>query len=150
MKAYSSLSINNGLLIPAFVIGIPVLFAFGYYSTVHNLTWVLVSFIYGLILFATVFSSAGAYAYILDSHRNLSVEVSVAYVIMRKLFWFGASHFMPSWLEVSGAPTTFYIMGGIQAGITIVSVFAYIYGKVCRDSIHRHDPLEILGLLSNT
>lgn len=147
---------NNGLfepeyrqwlMIPAFFVGIPGLFAFGYYATEQNITWVLVSFIYGLILFATVFSSAGAYAYILDSHRNLSVEVSVAYVMLRNFFWFGASYFMPSWLEASGAPKTFYIMGAIQATITLISVSGYVYGKISRDWIHRHDPLKSLGLM---
>ena len=147
---------NNGLFepeyrqwltIPAFFVGIPGLFAFGYYATERDITWVLVSFIYGLIVFATVFSSASAYAYILDSHRNLSVEVSVAYVMLRNLFWFGASYFMPTWLETSGAPKTFYIMAGIQAGITLISIAAYIYGKISRDWIHRHDPLKFLGLI---
>ena len=138
---------RHWLMIPAFLIGIPGLFAFGYYAAEPRVTWVLVSFIYGLIVFATVFSSAGAYAYILDSHRNLSVEVSVAYVMLRNLFWFGASYFMPLWLEASGAPRTFYIMAAIQAGITILSIAAYTYGKVCRDWIHRHDPLKFLGLI---
>lgn len=90
------------LVIPAFFVGIPGLFAFGYYAAEPHPHWVMVSFIYGLIVFATVFSSAGAYAYILDSHRGLSVEVSVAYVMLRNFLWFGASWFMPSWLEASG------------------------------------------------
>ena len=134
-------------MIPAFVIGIPGLFAFGYYSTERNITWVLVSFIYGLIVFATVFSSASAYAYILDSHRNLSGEVSVAYIMLRNFLWFGASYFMPSWLEASGAPRTFYVIGGIQAGITLISIVAYTHGKISRDWIHRHDPLKFFGLI---
>lgn len=147
---------NNGLfepeyrqwlMIPAFFVGIPGLFAFGYYATERDITWVLVSFIYGLIVFATVFSSASAYAYILDSHQNLSVEVSVAYVMLRNFFWFGASYFMPTWLETSGAPKTFYIMAGIQAGITLISISAYFYGKISRDWIHRHDPLKSLRLI---
>ncbi len=135
------------LMIPAFFVGIPGLCAFGYYGAHQHPSWAMVSFIYGLIVFATVFSSAGAYAYILDSHRNLSVEVSVAYVMLRNLFWFGASWFMPWWLESSGAPMTFYIMAGIQAGITLISLLAYVYGKVSRDWIHRHDPLKYLGML---
>lgn len=134
-------------MVPAFIIGIPGLFAFGYYSTREHITWVVVSFIYGLIVFATVFSSASAYAYILDSHRNLSVEVSVAFVMLRNFFWFGASYFMPLWLEASGAAHTFYIIGAIQAGIMLISVFAYVYGKVSRDWIHKHDPLRFLGLV---
>ena len=135
------------LVIPAFFVGIPGVFAFGYYATRKDISWVLISFIYGLIVCATVFSSAGAYAYILDSHRNLSVEVSVAYVMLRNFFWFGASWFMPSWLEASGAAKTFYIIGGIQTGITLLSVLAYYYGKVGRYWIHRHDPLKALRLL---
>lgn len=135
------------LLIPAFFVGIPGVFAFGYYATQTNISWVLISFIYSLIVCATVFSSAGAYAYILDSHRNLSVEVSVAYVMLRNLFWFGASWFMPSWLEVSGAAKTFYVIGGIQTGITILSLLAYRYGKVGRHWINRHEPLRAMHLL---
>ena len=147
---------NNGLfepeyrqwlVIPAFFVGIPGLCAFGYYASKSNITWVLVSFIYGLIVFATVFSSAGAYSYILDSHRNLSVEVSVAYVMMRNLFWFGASYYLPPWLERSGAPTVFYIIAGMQAGITLLSIFAYRYGKVGRELLHQYDPMRMLGLM---
>lgn len=147
---------NNGLfepefrqwlMIPAFIIGIPGLFAFGYYSTERNISWVMVSFIFGLIVFGTVFSSASAYAYILDSHRNISIEVSVAYVMLRNFFWFGASYFMPTWLEASGAANTFYIIGGIQAGISLISIMAYTHGKIARDWIHRHDPMKALGLV---
>lgn len=135
------------LLIPAFFVGIPGVFAFGHYATQRDDSWVLISFIYSLIVCATVFSSAGAYAYILDSHRDLSVEVSVAYVVLRNLLWFGASWFMPSWLEVSGAAKTFYTIGGIQTGISIIAVLGYRYGKVGRYWINRHDPLRALHLL---
>jgi len=147
---------NNGLfepefrqwlMIPAIVTGIPGLFAFGYYSTGRNISWMMVSFIFGLIVFGTVFSSASAYAYILDSHRNLSVEVSVAYVMLRNFFWFGASYFMPTWLEASGAANMFYIIGGIQAGISLISIVAYTHGKIARDWIHRRNPLKASGLI---
>ena len=135
------------LVIPAFIVGIPGLFAFGAYGSERNINWVLVSFIYGLILFGTVFSSAAAFAYILDSHRNLSAEVSVAFVMLRNFFWFGASYFIPGWLEGSGPAVVFEAMGGIQTAISVLSILAYVYGKVSRKFIQRHDPLKFLGLL---
>ena len=67
--------------------------------------------------------------------------------MLRNYLWFGARCLIPSWLEASEVLKTSYSIGGVQAGITFLSVFAYVHGKVSRDWIQRHDLLKYLGLI---
>lgn len=134
------------LLIPVSLIGIPALFGFGAYAVTSNVHWVPVSVLYGLIVFAVILAATTSFSYILDSHRSQSVEVSVAYCMLRNFFWFGSSYFFPTWLEVDGPKKMFEAVGGIQLGITVLSIPVYIYGKVIRNWIHQVDPMGKLRL----
>lgn len=133
------------LLIPSLLIGIPGLFAFGNYAAVHDIKWVVVSVTYGLLAFGNVFTSAAAYNYILDAHNDIRMEVSVAFIMMRNFFWFGSSYFLLTWIEGAGVAKVFDAVGGIQAGITVLSIFAYCCGKVIRGFIQRYSPVKTLG-----
>jgi hypothetical protein len=82
--------------------------------------------------------------YVLDCHRNRSVEVSVAIIMLRNFFWFGSGDFLPDWLAAK-TWKVFDIIGGLQLGITLCSIF--IYEKQLREFFHRHDPLKILHLV---
>jgi len=63
------------LLIPVLVVGIPGLFGFGYYASSAHVHWAAVGVIQGLIAFASILAASVSFTYILDSHRNRSVEV---------------------------------------------------------------------------
>ncbi|KAL1968077.1 hypothetical protein VTN77DRAFT_2207 [Rasamsonia byssochlamydoides] len=134
------------LLIPVLLVGIPGLFGFGYYAAGANDHWVAASCLQGLIAFASVLAASVSFNYVLDCHRSRSVEVSVAIIMLRNFFWFGSSYFLPDWLMVAPTSTIFSVIGAIQLGITLCSVFIYVYGKQLRWFFYQHDPVKMLGL----
>ncbi|KKA24413.1 hypothetical protein T310_1598 [Rasamsonia emersonii CBS 393.64] len=121
---------NNGVAEPEFrlfftvgvlVFGAPGLFAFGRYAALGtgpdasgaNVSWVLISFFYGMIVFGLVCACTATFSYLLDAHRAFSAEFMIALVVLRNMFAFGGTYFMPTWLETGGPEQMFYSMGGI-------------------------------------
>lgn len=131
-------------------VGVPGLALFGWYAGTaapgHEINWVVMSFIYGMVIFTTVTQQSNTFAYLLDAHRDISVETAVFSVMLRNFFSFGAAKFLPIWLEKSGPAKTFYAIAGIQAALVLTTVPLYVYGKVIRDFYHRHNPFELFGL----
>lgn len=129
-------------------IGVPGLALFGWYASTaapgHMINWVVMSFIYGMVIFTTVTQQTNTFAYLLDAHRDISVETAVFSVMLRNLFSFGAGKFLPIWLIKSGPASTFYAIAGIQAALVLTTVPLYFYGKVIREFYHRHNPFTFL------
>ena len=134
------------LFIPVLLIGVPGLFGFGFYIDRTNITWQAASCLEGLLEFAGVLSGTLAYAYVLDAHRNLSIEVNVAMNVMRQFFVFGSSYFLPAWLSKQRTWKVFSAIGGLQLGVTLLTLVVWRYGKVWREIIARKDPLKAVGL----
>ena len=150
---------NNRLYEPEFrlylisfglFIGVPGLALFGWYASTatagHTINWVVMSFIYGMIIFTTVTQQCNTFAYLLDAHRDISVETAIFSVMLRNFFSFAAGKFLPIWLMKSGPARTFYTIAGIQAALVLTTVPLYIYGKVIRDFYHRHNLFQLLHL----
>lgn len=135
------------LLIPVLLVGIPALFGFGYYAARGDDKWEAASCLQGLIGFSSILAGSVAFGYVLDCHRNRSVEVTVSLIMLRNFFWFGSSYFLPRWLLNAKTSTIFSVIGAIQLGITLLSVFMYIYGKQLRWFIYQNDPLKALKLV---
>ncbi|CAD6565385.1 MAG: hypothetical protein ASARMPREDX12_005798 [Alectoria sarmentosa] len=129
---------NNGIYEPKFrlylisfglFIGVPGLALFGWYASTaapgHMINWVVMSFIYGMVIFTTVTQQTNTFAYLLDAHRDISVETAVFSVMLRNFFSFGAGKFLPVWLIKSGPASTFYAIAGIQAALVLTTVPLY-------------------------
>lgn len=135
------------LLIPVLFVGVPGIFGFGYYASRSDVNWLASSALQGLISFAAVLAGSVSFGYVLDCHRNHSVDVSVAIIMLRNFFWFGSSYFLPDWLAHSRTWKVMDVIGSLQLGITLCSVFIYIFGKKLRKFFHEHDPLEMFHLV---
>jgi Major Facilitator Superfamily len=134
------------LLIPVLLVGIPGIFGFGYYASRSDVKWVAASCLQGLIAFSSVLAGSVSYGYVLDCYRSQSIEVSVAILLLRNFFWFGSSYFLPQWLSETKTWKVFDIVGSLQLGITLCSIFIYIYGKQLRSFFHRKDPVKFFHL----
>ncbi|KUJ17693.1 MFS general substrate transporter [Mollisia scopiformis] len=135
------------LLLPVLLVGIPGLFGFGHYVSHSGEKWVAASALQGLIAFAAVLAASVSFGYVLDCHRDHSIDVTVSIILLRNMFWFGSSYFLPDWLVAAKTWKVFDVIGGIQLGITLCSFVIYVFGKQIRDYLHRNDPLKILGLV---
>ena len=136
------------LIIPVLIIGVPGLACFGYYagtaSPTHEINWVVTSFIYGMIVFVTVLAQADSFAYLLDAHRDVSIEVAVFTVMLRNFFSFASTDFLGPWLEKDGVAKVFYAIAGLQGGCILFTIPMYFYGKIVREFFHRHSPFKML------
>ena len=128
--------ISFGLLV-----GVPGFALFGWYASTatpdHQISWVVISVLYGMIIFTTVTQQSTTFAYLLDAHRNRSIETAVFAVMVRNFFSFASGKFLPPWLNHSGTADTFYAIAGIQAALALTTIPLYIYGKVIRSAMRR-------------
>ena len=112
-------------------VGIPGLALFGWYAstatTEHRVNWVVISFLYGMIIFTTVTQQSTSFAYLLDAHRNISIETAIFVVMARNFFSFAAGKFLPIWLAKEGTAKTFYTIAGIQAALVLSTIPLYVH-----------------------
>lgn len=135
------------LAIPVFFTGVPALLAYGYATSSNPpLHWIVPSILYGLLTFAVVVSCITTYSYVLDAHREVSVEMMVAVLLLKNFFAWGSTYYLPNWLADVGAVRVFLTMGGIQAGICVLSVAVYVWGKRWRAMMERARLLQRMGL----
>ncbi|KAL8640746.1 MAG: hypothetical protein Q9228_002372 [Teloschistes exilis] len=124
------------LIAPGLFVGVPGLALFGWYAALatpeYQISWILVSFLYGLIILATVTQQSTSFAYLLDAHRDISVETAVFVVLVRNFFSFAAGKFLGPWLVREGTAMTFYTIAGLEAGLVLTTVPLYVWGKRVR------------------
>lgn len=139
------------LVIPTTIFAIPGLFAFGYSSAPeHYIHWIIPSICYGLLTFAVVMSCTATFSYILDAHRDVSLEMMIALLMMKNFWAWGSTYFLNDWVVAHGPEKMFYIIGAIQTVICASSVAMYVYGKVVRDYYARNNWLKMAGLYPKT
>jgi hypothetical protein len=135
------------LVLPVFLVGVPAFFGYGHYAMVAHPSWVVVSLLYGMITFAVVLTVTATYSYVLDAHRDISVEMMVSILLLKNFFAFGASTFLPDWIDADKPAKTFDAIGGMEIAICLTSLIMYFYGKVFREFYHRKSPLKACGLI---
>ena len=133
------------LVIPIAIVSLPGIFAFGF-TTSAATHWIVPSISYGLLTFGVVMSCTTTFAYILDAHRNISVQMMVSVLLLKNFWAFGTTFFINKWVVAMGVKKMFCIIGAIQASICVLSVSMYVFGKVQRDLVRRWNPLEKVGL----
>lgn len=133
------------LVIPVAIVALPGIFAFGY-TTEAATHWIAPSICYGLLTFGVVMSCTATFSYMLDAHRDISVEMMVSVLLLKNFWAFGSTFFVNKWVAAAGPKKMFFIIGAIQTSICILSIGMYIFGKVQRDLVRRWNPLERLGL----
>lgn len=133
------------LVIPVAIVALPGIFLFGW-SAEEHLHWIVPSVCYGMLTFGVVMSCTATYSYVLDAHRDISVEMMVSLLLLKNFWAFGSTFFLNDWVVSAGPAKMFYIIGGIQAAICVLSAGIYIGGKLQRDWISRVNPLMRVGL----
>ena len=135
------------MIVPAVVVSVIAFALFGWYvgsvALTREINWVAASFIYGMIIFSLVIGQSVAFSYLLDAHRDISIEAGMFTVMLRNFFSYGAGTFLPLWLERAGVANTFYTIAGVQGGlVTVLSVVFYVCGKRVRSFMSRRSPMR--------
>jgi MFS family permease len=126
------------LVIPIAFISLPGIYTFGLSATAQS-HWFLPSFCYGLLTFGVIMSCTATFSYILDAHREVSVEMMVAVLLSKNLWAFGSTYFVNDWVQNAGAEKVFYIVGGVQTAVCVLSAGMYCWGKCIRAMVKKLD-----------
>ncbi|KAI9848685.1 MAG: hypothetical protein M1837_006772 [Sclerophora amabilis] len=136
------------LVIPQLILGCAGLFGFGITgANVVKYRWFWPDFFFGLEVMGMVIGTVASALYIVDAHRDISVEAFTCLLMFKNLFSFGLTWSAYNWVVSNGISHTFNIMGSIQIVVCLLSIPMYIYGKRNRSFFYRHDILKIFGLL---
>lgn len=110
------------MVIPVAIFGLPGLYAYGYVADAH-MHWIVPSVLYGFLTFAVVMSCTATYTYILDAHRDISVEMLVSMLLLKNFFAFGSTYFIIDWVDVDVRPLSQYSTSNRQRlGRVLISV----------------------------
>ncbi|KAJ4211750.1 hypothetical protein FSOLCH5_006495 [Fusarium solani] len=97
--------------------------------------------LFGMAIFASVTSG-----YALDAMPAHSVEIFIFNVTFKNFFFYGVTDFIVPWYMKSGAAKLFDIIAGISAGLFLLTVPMYIFGKRYRQHWSRHNILVWMGV----
>lgn len=135
------------LVIPQLIFGCAGIYGFGITSNnVDRYGWFWPDFFFGLEVMGMVIGAVGAALYIVDAHRDISVEAFTALMIFKNMFSFALTWGAYDWIVELGIVKTFNIIGSIQVAVCLLCVPMYVLGKKNRSFFYRHDLLTLTGL----
>ncbi|KAF8464568.1 major facilitator superfamily domain-containing protein [Kalaharituber pfeilii] len=135
------------LVIPQMIIGCLGIFGFGFVTADLEKYGVAPSiFFFALEVMGMVIGAVASALYIVDAHRDISIEAFTCMLLFKNFFSFGITWIAWDWYREKGVWENFKTVGLIQVGVCLLSVPMYILGKKNRSLMHRYDILKMLGL----
>ncbi|KAJ4988389.1 Protein HOL1-like protein 2 [Stagonosporopsis vannaccii] len=129
------------LVIPQVVLGGAGLYGFGWTANEPlKYGWLWPDFFFALVVMGMVCGAVASALYIVDAHRDMSVEGFTCLLVFKNLFSFGLTFKGFDWLvEADSTKTMFIALGSVQVGICALTIPLYILGKKNRSFFHRHN-----------
>ncbi|KAI9884728.1 MAG: hypothetical protein M1823_003472 [Watsoniomyces obsoletus] len=135
------------LILPVLVFGCGGLYGFGITSNnVVKYGWFWPDFFFGLEVMGMVIGAVLAALYIVDAHRDISVEAFTTLLIFKNMFSFALTWGAYDWIVQNGILKTFNILASVQVVVCLLCIPMYVLGKRNRSFFHRHDILKMTGL----
>ncbi|KAI1907053.1 hypothetical protein LOZ53_002036 [Ophidiomyces ophidiicola] len=135
------------LVLPMLIFSCMGLYGFGIVS--HNIPkygWLAPDIFFALVLIGMVMGAVSSALYLIDAHRQIAVEAFTCLLVFKNLFSFVLTYFAYDWVVHGGQKKVFITIATIQAGICLLTIPMYIFGKRNRSFFHRHDILKMLHL----
>ncbi|OCK73837.1 MFS transporter-like protein [Lepidopterella palustris CBS 459.81] len=128
------------LVIPQLIFGCAGLYGFGITSNnTWKYGWFWPDFFFALEVMGMVLGAVASALYIVDAHREISVEAFTCLLVFKNIFSFGLTWSSYNWLVVHGIKPVFMAIASVQVVICLLSVPMYIFGKKNRSFIARHN-----------
>lgn len=132
------------------------LFPFGY-SVDQNWSYYISILLFSFVTFALIMGATATGTYIVDAHLDMAVEAFVCITLFKNFVSFGMTlHIFDILLNMGNTKVncrmngfneqTFYILGGTQVAVCLLSVPMYAFGKYSRMFFAKHDILRIFRL----
>ncbi|CAO2648724.1 Nn.00g096730.m01.CDS01 [Neocucurbitaria sp. VM-36] len=142
--------LNNGvyepefrmvLVIPQVIFGGAGIFGFGWTSDdPWKYGWFWPDFFFALVVMGMVCGAVGSALYIVDAHRDMSVEAFTCLLVFKNLFSFGLTFKGFDWIVKAGnVKDVFVAVGCVQVAICALTIPMYIFGKKNRSFFYRHN-----------
>lgn len=71
-------------------------------------------------------ATTGVVTYVVDCHREKAGEAFATMNCLKNLFAFGLTFYMNGWIASQGVRRTFFTIGGITVGVTLLTVPMYV------------------------
>ncbi|SPO07781.1 uncharacterized protein DNG_10476 [Cephalotrichum gorgonifer] len=124
------------LIIPALITSAIGFFPFGYLAEMGKGP-VIMATLWAISSVSMQFIMTAVTTYIVDSYRNISVEIFITTMVIKNFLFFGFTFFLSPWIVEWGAADMFYCVGGIQAALCLTTVPMWCYGKRVRAWWHK-------------
>ncbi|KAL2183962.1 MFS general substrate transporter [Thermothelomyces heterothallicus CBS 203.75] len=138
--------LNGGIFEPEFRLPIMVTYlvftATGFFAWGESLyrqePWpVPVIVCMGLINLGVQLGTSAVVTYVTDCHRRQAAEAFALMNFVKNMFAFGLTFYCNDWIAVQGVRNCFFVIGLITIGVTLTSIFMYIWGKKARSWTYR-------------
>ncbi|KAJ9200926.1 hypothetical protein DTO164E3_750 [Paecilomyces variotii] len=139
---------NNGIFEPEFRLPIMItylvftatgFFAWGQSAHAQDPWPIPVIVCLGLINLGVQLGTTGVVAYVVDCHREKAGEAFATMNCIKNFFAFGMTFYMNGWIASQGVRNTFFVIGGITAAVSLLTIPMYIWGKRARSWVYRHE-----------
>lgn len=111
------------LVIPMLIFGCAGLYGFGVTSNnLYKYHWSWPVFFFGLEVMGMVIGAVASSLYIVDAHRDISVEAFTCLIMFKNFLSFFLTFFAYEWLVRFGVWDTFMVISSLQVGICFLSV----------------------------
>jgi MFS family permease len=129
------------LVLPQLVLGGAGLYGFGWTaSDIARYGWFWPDFFFALVVMGMVCGAVSSALYIVDAHRDMSVEGFTCLLVFKNLFSFGLTFKGFDWLISAGNVKRVFIpVGSVQVAVCALTIPMYILGKKNRSFFHRHN-----------
>lgn len=135
------------LVIPQMLVGVTGLYGFGWVcNDIQRYGAIWASFFFGLEVMGMIIGAVASALYVVDAHREISVEAFTCMLMFKNFFSFGLTWKAFQWLQENGIWETFRIIGSVQICVCLLSVPMYVFGKRNRALMARFDILAMLKL----
>jgi MFS family permease len=135
------------LVLPTTIFAAVGLYGFGITAAnIYRYHWIVPTVFIAFIIISMVMGAIASAQYILDAHRDISVEAFTCLLIFKNIFSFILAYKAYTWVFQGGIREMFIAFGSIEMGICALSIPMYVFGKRNRDFFHRHDILKMTKL----
>ncbi|KAF2206067.1 MFS transporter-like protein [Delitschia confertaspora ATCC 74209] len=128
------------LVIPQLIFGCAGLYGFGITaSQPYRYGWFWPDFFFALEVVGMVCGAVSSALYVVDAHRDMSIEGFTCLLVFKNIFSFGLTFGGFNWLVQGHVRPVFTAIASVQVGICALTVPIYVLGKKNRSFFARHN-----------
>ncbi|OSS53973.1 hypothetical protein B5807_01784 [Epicoccum nigrum] len=129
------------LVLPQMVLGGAGLYGYGWTAADPvKYGWLWPDFFFALVVMGMVCGAVASALYIVDAHRDISVEGFTCLLVFKNVFSFALTFKGFDWLiQAKDTKHMFVALGSVQVAVCALTIPLYVLGKKNRSFFHRHN-----------